>query len=414
MKIHDREIKFWEIPWKIAKHGYHFISEHYEDIKANYYMKKISNKENDPNQTIRVAFIVQMPEIWDKEEPVYHAMEENPKFDVKMIVIPPYDFKRKEMKINYNNNFFLQTYPSTIKAFNNGNWITINNEYDYIFYQRPYDYYLPKPFQSRALGKKAKCCYIPYAYWPLQNMLCGYNRSFFRNVYFAFMESKENANELLKFGNYERRILFRGYPLLENIESIDSFDAGKVLWTPRWSYSETVGGSHFFEYKDKILELSKAYNDIQLCIRPHPLAFDNYIADGLMTVEETDQYFCQVEQANASFDTNPNIEETFLSTGVLISDVSSIIFPFFLSGKPIIYCASEIPLSPAFEDLLEGMYVAHNWDDVARFYDDLYRGEDVLKDKRIKIAQRLREDNKDATQRIIETIEIDFENNNSF
>lgn len=95
---------------------------------------------------------------------------------------------------------------------------------------------------------------------------------------------------------------------------------------------------------------------------------------GLMTVAEVNDYKQKVENTSrVSFDTNKNIEDTFEETGILITDVSSIVFPYFLTGKPIIFCNTEIPLSPAF-----------------------------------KIAESIRNMHKDSVNKIINLIEKDY------
>ena len=49
---------------------HHVFLERYEDGRANYWLKK--QKKKNTGEPIHVAFIVQMPEIWDKEE--YYGM----------------------------------------------------------------------------------------------------------------------------------------------------------------------------------------------------------------------------------------------------------------------------------------------------------------------------------------------------
>jgi len=397
------------MPGKLIRYlGRPFI-EQCRDIRSEYYLKKNSSPKYNKNRPIRVAFIVQMAEIWDKQKSVYENMRGDSRFETKLIVVPPFDFVEKKVRTDYFNNYFLENYSNALKAYSDGNWIKIGKEIDYVFYQRPYDEYLPKTLRSDSVVKSAKCCYIPYAMWPLREMLCGYNRRFFRNIYFAFIDSEENALTLLRYGNYKGRILFRGFPELENIKQSTIINTVKnVLWAPRWSYSDNVGGSHFFEYKDEILRLKEYYDDINLTIRPHPLAFDNYISQGLMTIEEKEMYLESVEKSKAIIDKNANIEDTFKSTDVLITDISSIIFHFFLSGKPIIYCKANVEVSASFAAIQKGLYIADNWEDVLACYKKLYAGQDPLKSVRIEIGEKIKEKNLNATYNIVNTIVSDY------
>ena len=54
------------------------------------------------------------------------------------------------------------------------------------------------------------------------------------------------------------------------------------------------------------------------------------------------------------------------------------------------------------------MYIAHNWEEVKRYLDDLVAGKDPLFDKRQEIAKRIYEAHKDATEKIVESIIQDF------
>lgn len=384
-------------------------------IKHDYLAKKRyrSHRTNFGGEgKIRVTFIVQMAEVWDKERPLFNNLIGDDRFSVTMLVVPAFDFVNSKVLSYYDSDYFFKEYPEhAVKALEDGKWRDIADFHaDYVFYQRPYDMYLPEEYNSFNVSKVSRCCYIPYAFWPLKSSLCGYNNGFFRNVYFAFMESKENRDALIKekrIFQAEQRILFCGYPSLEGLHTDSQESKTDVLWAPRWSYDEERGGSHFFELKDEILELTG--DSAKLIIRPHPLAFQNYVRIGKMSEEDVELYRKEVARRGASFDSNELIEDTFDEIGVLISDISSIIFPFFLSEKPIIYCDAHIPISPSFEALLEGMYRAETWEDVKKIYARICSGDDYLADKRHEIAERLRKEHNGATDRIKKILVDDHE-----
>ena len=126
---------------------------------------------------------------------------------------------------------------------------------------------------------------------------------------------------------------------------------------------------------------------------------------GLMTEDEVDAYKKKAVECGASFDSNELIDDTFADTDILITDVSSIIYPFVLFEKPIIFCNTKIPQSPSFEALFDCMYVAENWEDVMMWISEIKKGNDSLKDKRHKFAEKLRTENKGAVERIIRHLE---------
>ena len=360
------------------------------------------------NSCIKVGFIVQMPEIWDKQLPLFDALVHNERFHPVLISIPAYDFTNKIVKTNYDDDFFLKKYPEyCIKAYEDDRWLSIRElGLDYIFYQRPYDWYLPKELQSTTISYHTRCCYIPYAFWPFKYDLCGYNRPFFRSLYFGFIESKENCEEIIRLGDYEamHRYLFCGYPSLDkkdDYSSNDSSNTTTILWTPRWSYDINVGGSHFFEYKDKILNLLNEFEGIELILRPHPLSFQNYVLMGKITEGEVETYKRNVLESGASFDQNRAIDDTFRNTDILITDISSILYTYILYEKPIIFCNTTVPKSPSFESIMECMYMADTWDDVVYWICEIRNGNDELKDKRHRLAEKIRLENRGAIDNII-------------
>lgn len=377
--------------------------------EKNYQLLKTRSSSNSK---IRIGFIVQMPEVWDKEAPLLEALINDERFEVTLLVVPEYDLVAGKVKTEYDSLYFFEKYPEFAKkAFEDGKWVDISTfNFDYVFYQRPYNLYLPDELKSGAVSKVSRCCYIPYAFWPLGEDLCGYNSDFFRDVYFAFMDSEENRKELIrkeKIFSSEERLLFCGYPSLDNLKTNTKGRPTDVLWAPRWSYDKKRGGSHFFEMKDGILEL--AGKDSKLIIRPHPLAFQNYVRIGKMSEEDVELYKKEVTGRGASFDSNKLIEDTFDEVGVLISDISSIIFTFFLSEKPIIYCDAHIPISPSFRSLLDGMYIAESWEDVKETYLKICAGDDRLMGKRHEIAEKIRKEHTGATERIKRILVEDHE-----
>ena len=86
----------------------------------------------------------------------------------------------------------------------------------------------------------------------------------------------------------------------------------------------------------------------------------------------------------------------------------TIVFPYFLTGKPIIFCNTDIPLSPAFKALLDGIYVTDSWEEIQEAYKQIVAGNDYLKETRLKIADSIRKANNGAVENIIKVLEEDI------
>ena len=56
-------------------------------------LRKLTCKE----ELIKVGFIVQMPELWDKQESVFKLMLANKNFDPWLIIVPAYDCENSKI-----------------------------------------------------------------------------------------------------------------------------------------------------------------------------------------------------------------------------------------------------------------------------------------------------------------------------
>lgn len=393
-----------------------FVKSRINNVKVRTYLKKNIYSKGSSSK-IKIAFIVQMPEVWDKQRTVYEKMKENESIDVKLLVVPAFDFE-KDIVCEYGTEreYFKSRYGDITEAVSSdGKVIDLKAcGFDYIFYQRPYDRYLPKELRSSEVVKYAKICYIPYAYIGAgvfnNNALTG----FFRNVYMGFMDSDEECQRLNKTfsGSVKKgyqQFLNLGYPVLEKFIEMPKRDTVKnVLWTPRWSYADSIGGSHFVEYKDEILSLDSKFNGLNIVVRPHPLTFSNMVKEGKMTEEEVASYKKKIDESSVSLDKNKMIEDTFRDTDVLITDYSSIMVMFFLTGRPMIFCHSNLELNTMYKKMLEGIYVAKNWSDIEKYMECIKNGNDYLKEKREEIIRTEFANIKGSTDNIIKYIIEDY------
>lgn len=386
---------------------------HFEKSRADHYIQKMFHQHCSTDEKIRVGFIVQMPEIWNKQEQVYQAMLADDRFEPVLIIVPEFDFA-KEIIGEYGAelDYFVSQCPNKnyIIARKNQKWTELRNErFEYIFYQRPYDQYLPECYRSSVLVKYTKICYIPYATHDIKNAQL-YPFEFFKNIYFGFMEDKEGAELNNRRFDHKCHVSFYniGYPLFEKCLHLSRrCDYKNVLWTPRWSYDKVSGGSHFFEYEPYLTKFD--WKEQSLMIRPHPLMWDNFIKTGKVTANQADKIRERWAEHNIAVDKNIDIEKTFENTDILISDLSSIMLMFLLTGKPVIYCIFDVELSSLFDAIMPGIYMAHNWNDVEKYIRMLQEKNDPLADVRQKIIQDQFNKHKNVAVKIINVIAEDHQ-----
>lgn len=381
------------------------------------YIEKVRKKEHVDSK-IKVAFIVQMPEIWDKESPIYEAMLADPTFEPVLVAVPPcYNPENTTINTEYgDSNYFIKKYPSCIRAYDKGSWISLKDfNFDYVFLQRPYDHYLPDGFRSYDLVRFTKVCYIPYGFVGADvfNGLNS-NKAFFRNIYFAFLESEYMVDVLskkfrTKSERNNHKILNAGYPALIPYFSFDKIkDIHTLMWTPRWSFDPVFGGSNFLNYKDCFIETAKKHPEFRFIFRPHPLMFGEILNKGYMAQKEIDDYIGELESLGVVYDKNTPLVESLKRVDVLITDFSTIIIQFFLTGRPIVYCESSIEMNKTYQKMKKGMYIVKSKEDFINSISNLSLTRDYLKPIRDEIINKISGQHLNSINYIISTIKKDF------
>lgn len=405
---------------KFLKKVSNLIKNIVRDFRSTYYLKKVSKQKHHKDKRIKIGFIVFEPETWDKLDPVYNEFKSHDDIECNIIIVPSYD---QELRLitTYGKElkYFKEINKDAILAYSDNGWIDISQDgYDYIFYQDPYNVHMPETLVSDTVVKFAKICYIPYGFSGSNIFNEGItNKDFYRNVSFGFTDTKEVFEILTKryksnIKNEYQHFFKIGYPSFERFSQVEKNDEIKtVLWTPRWSYDENVGGSHFLEYKNGFLALAKRHKDLHFVMRPHPMMFKNFIDVGLMKTSEVDDYIRDLNKNNVEISLQNDLYSDFERADVLITDYSSIIPMFFLMNKPIIYCPSQIKLNSEYLYISEGMYISNEWSDVEKNIELLLKNNDVLEYVRKEHVDTIKKAHDGSTKRIVNIIVDDFKKN---
>lgn len=352
---------------------------------------------------IKVVFIVQYIQGYDKFIDVINCMKCESLFDVKVLAFP--ENKNKFPK-NEEFDFWKSKFgENAINSICDNEWIDLEKlSPDYIFVQRPYDMYLPEKFSVYNMSLYSKICYIPYGYVLHTNNELVLPKTFLENIYIYFAENESQKKYAEKiFGEIDnsrqRYSVDLGYPVLDKLKNyIDNDNSAfnklnnnlKILWTPRWTTDDSISGTSFFKYKDNIIKYFKEYNNYELVFRPHPMSFNNFIEKGLMTSEEVSEYISNYDNYNMNYDVSDNYYNTFRDSNVLITDFSSIIIEYLFYNKPIIICErNEEKFNKSMHELSKCLYFANNWDEVVKLLEDIKNGIDPLKSQREKLISKL-------------------------
>lgn len=365
------------------------------------------------SEKIRVGFIVQYIPAWNKFKPIYEELKANDNFKVFLICVPIEIHSNKLDNPNDTSNktyeYFVNSGYQAINALTGKNkWFDIKSlNLNYIFYPRPYNSFMPKQYISSKVSKYTKICSIMYGMAMTEEILeTSLNKDFFRNVYCYFAESK-NASEKNK-ANFSRahkmglqKTVSYGMPVLADILNQDSIKSEiwdfaknkfKIMWTPRWTTDLKLGGSNFFTYKDFLIDYVKSSDDTAAVFRPHPLALSNFVKSGEMTEQEVEEFIGECNEDNRIFlDNTEDYIPTFWGSDILVSDISGVMPEYFVTGKPLVYCATNMILTPAAhtKKLLEGCYIVNNKEELEQCLTNLKDGVDPLKEVRQKIIEEL-------------------------
>ena len=380
------------------------------NLSHAYYTKKLI-RNTDTSRPVEVAFFITVAEIWNSFESVYRSIASDSRINITVYVFPGHVFtdKPRELNLKYYGEvlrFFAERGINVVKAYDqeNNSWITPESvKADYIFYDEPYSMY-PKALSIRQMYKRARICYIPYGYSlvigknmlritiPVHNFMCLY--AFFASGdYTADYADKLYGRRLRKY----HHVLRLGYPrfdLTYNAAGTTYVRGGcTVIWNPRFTLSDDNNGdpssrTTFFDFRSKITDRASQHTDEYWIIRPHPIAFSQYLSKGLLTREELNQYISSLENnPRTELDKNKNYLDAFLRSDVMLADYSSIIAEFLAMRKPVIYCGN-IEAMPN-NGILDCMYIASSWDEAMTFLDRLKNGIDPLAEKRKAFAAKL-------------------------
>ena len=257
------------------------------------------------------------------------------------------------------------------------------------------------------------------------------NSDFFNTLNFLFADHKDFAEGARKvyqtdIENSNQQFLSLGSPEMEDMckvfETQFEHNLNKkrksVLWAPRWTYDNVMGGSHFIEYKDNFTALRKKYPDLSLIVRPHPLTFPTMIREKRMTENEVELYKKSLRDNDIYLDDCvekyglETLKSTYEKSDIMIADITSIINLYFMTGNPIIYCQKGFKTFGYSKMMEPALYIANSWEEVEKYLEMLLSGEDPLKEERRRLIREIQKMNIGAAERIVQTIIDDYRKTN--
>lgn len=382
---------------------------------------------------IKVVFICQYLPAWNKLNSVYQLMKKDDRFEVLLLCVPDNfkDGKWLGQAEGMNDSYdycISHGYPEAVNAWQGNEWFNLKAyRPHYVFHPRPYNAFMPKPYRTQVVSSYARVCSIMYGYSLSKQMIKWVlNRDFYRYVYYYMAETQCAMDGFVNlfprsYKKGDRKCKVLGMPSLQDILAAKEMDSPswgfskqsfRVMWTPRWTSEKRLGGTNFLAYYKEFLRYAKEHTDIDFLFRPHPLALNNFVKQGEMTQEEVDEFRLVCErQENLHLDQEKTYEASMWGTDVLVTDTSSIVPEYFLTGKPLIFCLSNMELTfNAFaEKMISGCYVAHSIQEVFAYVEQIKNGQDDMQWKRKEIAEEIFGDVTKISHNILQELVEDWE-----
>ena len=381
------------------------LKEIFADIKAVKRLKKVAKKPK--SEIKKVVFMVHYIPSWIRHELIYKELCASDKAEAFILCVPS-DINEKDPAKNDIYNYFKERGYDAINAINeDGSLFDLKVlAPDFVFQSRPYNARMPEQYRSNVLSSYTRICNISYGPCLTKNGLnTVLNKDYMKDVSLYFTEIHfakwffENRNKMgVKAGVQSAMVTGAAnlevmYNIKENAK--DNFPTLKnrprYIWAPRWSVDPVLGGSNFFRYKDFLLKYFGENQNVSLLMRPHPLMFSNFVEKGDMTREEELEFRAKVAQAeNIELDEMKEYADNFWTSDVLISDISAIVIDYFITGKPIIYCKSDIKIDmiDQMDEMVRGCYIVDSEEELKNCMEMLSRGEDPLKEERARITEK--------------------------
>jgi len=353
---------------------------------------------------INVLFICHEPAMWSMYDTIYRSMDENIKFNPVVVSMPYTRFG--SIKDAGMHDFCMAQDIHVVEGYDydKKTWLNpLSLAPDYVFFQTPYSFF-PEEWGARSISLYAKICYIPYGTTIFRGEVYDivHPEEFIKYIELVFKENEDTKNMFEKYFNkklwYNPKIVHvTGTPKMDNIPqsafadkpisaSSDRKKKVNILWMPRWRTEE--GACNFFEYKDYFLKLCLRHQNIDFTFRPHPLCMPNFRKTGEFTVGEYEELKYSYAQAgNMHIDESGEYQNALLSSDILIADVSSSIWEYMPTGKPIIYTHKTDLFNEIGNIIAQGCYWVRNEIELDTRIDSLLLGKDPLRQKRNEITQ---------------------------
>lgn len=373
----------------------------FQEIRFN---RGLIKKEYCVSTTPRLAFVVSLPEVWNSLQSVCDAAISHG-FDVLILCVPR-GMEKTETGSEYD---FLKSKYQDICVYSHskdGKWYDLKAwRPDYVFYCRPYNSEYPAVYKSFNVCVYSNVCYIPYGYIMSKAHIFEsiFTWQFLLSTHYVFTQSdnqKKSCEDRFMWQARRGTIRFvnKGCPRFDLVTSKNDSEENRtvIAWFPRWEFVEREGQktSHFLDYIKKWIVYAEKHKNILVVIRPHPLMFETMKKERILTETEIENLINEIESvSNVQFDNEKDYLPIITEADILVSDLTSLMIEYYMTGKPIVYCDTCDNFNEDAIAISESIYKVDGWDELETTVERLINSEDEMLCERKRVIKMLTPNN---------------------
>ena len=334
---------------------------------------------------------------------LYHALKNNPKFDVKILVSCTTGFERNKFEQKHFKEYLKNNY---LYFKNKGYDVDlaydlekdefkdlINFNPDIVFYTEPWE--IAPIHDIENVSKFALTCFCIYG-TSMHNGSYEYEQPFYRNLFKYFMDNQDAYDLMIQHGvdpdglKVVGSIKLDAYllPINETKTYWTSKDKKRVIYAPHHSFhKDTILKYGTFDKNYTFfLDYAKKHQEIEFIFKPHPALKKEVVRHNLMSEQEINAYYQQwASLPNAQIIEDGNYYDMFRTSDLMITDCNSFLSEYLPTQKPLILLISEnsVGYNVYGQKIIGGYYKSYTNDETEKLLDELlYKGNDPLSIKR--------------------------------
>ena len=359
------------------------------------------------NEKLKVVFYVYDETKW-KCQSLYDLLTKDDRFEVKILVTKTYVCDTKNPSYQSSENvqktykFFEKKGMSVEFAYDieQEQFIPFENFHpDIIIYQHPW--YVETSQGPVVCSKFALTAYVPY-YFPTTASEIDYYLRFHQYVenYYVFDEtSRKYYSERMQ--NKGKNLKVTGQPFLDYFRLHSAQEKKYTIYAPHWTLCGQGIAYGTFEWNGKfMLDYAQKHPEMNWIFKPHPLLKKALVDNKIMSSQEVEEYYNAWERFESG-----DYLELFCQSQMLITDCSSFLGEYFMSGNPVIHLISEKakPYNETVKQIVENYYPARNLEELQKLLEDLPQN-DWMKEQREKAFAKLNYKDNYAAKNILDDI----------